>query len=69
MSDLSSLNDKQLIKRHRYLADRVVDLKEKILPLFDEYEKIRVELINIDTELAKRNGLPHLESEDDKQPE
>lgn len=68
MSDLSSLDDKQLIKRHRYLADRVVEMKEKIMPLFDEYEKIRAEILDIDTELAKRNGLPHLD-DTDKQPE
>lgn len=67
MSDLSSLNDKQLIDRHRFLADRVVDLKNKIEPLFEEYEKIRTEYLELDTEIAKRNDLPTIEPEADNQ--
>lgn len=58
MSKLDALTTEMLIKRHRHLADKVVSLKEKIEPLFEEYEKIRVEYLEIDTELAKRQGLP-----------
>jgi hypothetical protein len=65
MSDLGSLNDKQLIDRHRFLADRVLDLKAKMEPLFEEYEKIRVEYLEIDTEIAKRHGLPTVKIEPD----
>jgi len=61
MSDLEAVDTQQLIKRHRHLADKVVSLKEKIEPLFEEYEKIRVEYLEIDTELAKRQGLPTVE--------
>lgn len=67
MSDLSSLNDKQLIDRHRFLADRVVDIKGKIEPLFEEYEKIRTEYLEIDAEISKRNGLPTVAPDTDKQ--
>jgi len=62
MSELEVLTDKQLIDRHRHLADRVIDLKKKIEPLYDEYEKIRQEYIAVDTELATRQGLPTIES-------
>ena len=62
MSDLKILTDKQLIERHRFLTDAVVALKEKIAPLFDEYEVLRVEYLEIDTELATRQGLPTIES-------
>lgn len=66
MSDLSTLTNKQLIDRHRFLADRVINLKEKIQPLFEEYEKIRTEYLDIDRELAKRQDLPTIETNDDK---
>lgn len=61
MTDLSALDMKQLIARHRYLTDRVTSLREKFEPLFAEYEKVRQEYIDIDTELARRQGLPVLE--------
>lgn len=62
MSDLSEIDIKQLIARHRHLADRVVMLREKIEPLFEEYEKIRTEYLDIDTELARRQGLPSIDN-------
>lgn len=65
MSHLDSLTTQQLVKRHRFLTDRVVELKEKIEPLFEEYEKIRTEYLEVDTELAKRQGLPTVEDADE----
>lgn len=58
MSDLSYVDTKQLIKRHRHLTDKLEDLKEKLTPYFEEYDKLRTEYLEVDTELARRQGLP-----------
>ena len=61
MSDLSVLSDKQILDRYRHLSDKVKSLKEKIEPMFAEYEKVRQEWLDIDAEIAKRNNLPQIE--------
>lgn len=58
MSDLSVLTDKQLVERHRHIADRVAALKEKLKPVFEEYDRLAAEFVEVDNELAKRNNLP-----------
>ena len=60
MSNLSSLTDKQILDRYRHLTDKVKGLKEKIEPLFEEYERSRNEWLSIDAELARRNNLPQI---------
>ena len=58
MNVLDNLTVKQLTDRHRQLADNAESLKIKMQPLIDEMEKIKEEFDLVDTELAKRNGLP-----------
>lgn len=58
MSDLSVLTDKQLVERHRHIADKVAALREKLQPMFEEYDRLAEEFLLVDRELAKRNNLP-----------
>lgn len=67
MSDLSILTKEQLIARHRHLADQVLELQKKIEPLYEEYEKLRQEYLQVDTELAKKYNLPTIDSVTDNQ--
>ena len=49
-----NFNDDKLVKRMRYIADKLVNIREQIEPLIKEYDALSPELLDIMDELDKR---------------
>jgi len=56
MTDLSVLTTKQLMERHGQLADKALEIREKMEIMLGEFEKVRKEFELIDGELRERTG-------------
>jgi hypothetical protein len=51
---LDNIDKKDLIKKHRDLADRLIALSETIAPYLNEYEKMRSEFIEVCEAIEER---------------